>query len=483
MKRQRDMSPDAETGIGEQICYGIGGGFATNAVNLFIASFLLVFYTEVMHVNAGTAAGIIGVSKFLDGLSDLVAGRIIDKTGSRRFGKARAWILRMIPCMIIALALIYLMPSSLTGAAQVVYIFVTYNLASTVVYTMIYVSYMTLNGLMTRNQKSRSMTGGINMVGNVLASLVGNTTIITMLHLLSKNPSYSAYGDRTGWLRLLAIWMAVYVVASLMVVFGTHERVTESEEKSGKDKNAAPFGMTLKALFLNKYWVYNIIIGLCTNFLMGVTGSTTTYYITYVVGAPAFYQLYSLVNTLAMVAAMVLGFGIMAKWGKRNTVLFGLLLRLSGSVLVLITNAKPVLILYSMVGGLGYGFAGVAFASMIQDVLTYGEWKNGFSMMGMGNAANSFCGKVGNGLGTVVLGAVMNISGFVSGAAAQTQSALNGLSFVFIIIPIMVTAVSAFCAYRYDLDKIYPAIAKDLSVGKYAEGVKPFTGSEKEGTQ
>lgn len=478
MKKQRDMSPDAATGFGEQICYGIGGGFATNAINLFIGSFLLVFYTEVMHVNAGTAAAIIGVSKFLDGLSDLVAGRIIDNTHSRRFGKARAWILRMIPCTIIAMLLIYLMPTSLTGAAQVVYIFITYNLASTVVYTLIYVAYMTLNGLMTRNQKSRGTTGGINMVGNVLAALIGNSTIISMLQLLSKDPSYSAYGDRSGWLRLLGIWMIVYVISSLMIVFGTRERVTQSEEKSGISEKSAPFGMTIKALFLNKYWVYNIVIGLCTNFLMGVTGSTTTYYITYVVGDAAFYQLYSLVNTLGMLAAMFLGFALMAKKGKRNTVLFGLLLRLSGSVIVLISHAKPLLILYGAVGGLGYGFAGVAFASMIQDVLTYGEWKNGFSMIGMGNAANSFCGKVGNGLGTVVLGAVMNASGFVSGAAVQSQSALNGLSFVFIIIPILITAVSSFCAYRYDLDKIYPSIAKDLSEGRYAEGVTPLYSRE-----
>ena len=107
-KKGKDMSQNAKIGFGEHLAYGIGGGFATNAVNLFIGAFLIVYLTEIMKINPGIAAGIIGVSKFLDGISDLIAGRVIDKTHSK-FGKARIWLLRMIPCTVIALFLLYLM--------------------------------------------------------------------------------------------------------------------------------------------------------------------------------------------------------------------------------------------------------------------------------------------------------------------------------------------------------------------------------------
>lgn len=102
-KRNRDMSQNARIGFGEHLAYGIGGGFATNSVNLFIGAFLLIYLTEIMKINPATAASIIGVSKILDGISDLVAGRIIDKTHGR-LGKARTWLLRMIPCTAIALS-------------------------------------------------------------------------------------------------------------------------------------------------------------------------------------------------------------------------------------------------------------------------------------------------------------------------------------------------------------------------------------------
>lgn len=468
-KNKRDMSPNAKIGFGEHLAYGIGGGFATNAVNLFVGGFLLIYLTEILKINAGIAASIIGISKFLDGISDLIAGRVIDRTHSK-FGKARIWLLRMIPCTVIALLLLYLIPTGLTGAAQVVYIFIMYNLVSTGCYTFTYVAFMALNGLMTTEQKSRGLNGGINMVGNVIATLIGNATIITLLQILSKNPSYSPYGDRTGWIKLLIIWMIIGMIAQLIIVLGTRERVVENVSNT-EEKTDIPVITTLKALFTNKYWIYNIIICIVIQFLMGSSGSTTSYYMTYVVGDAAFYQLYSTVVSLSMLVFMLLGFGIMAKLGKRNAVLLGLIIRAAGTILPMLSNAKPLLLVAAVTGGAGYGIAGCAFASMIQDTLTYGEWKNGYSMIGMGNAANSFSGKIGNSLGTIVLGWIMSITGYVAGVAQQTPMALNGLRIMFIFLPTCMILIAIIAAFKYDLDKIYPQIEADLAAGKYAPEV------------
>lgn len=475
MSRQRDLSPDAKIRIGEHLAYGIGGGFATNAVNLFIGAFLLIFYTEIMHVNPGVAASIIGVSKILDGLSDLIAGRVIDRT-HHKMGKARIWLLRMIPVTIACLFLMYLMPANLTGLAQIAYMFITYNLVSTVCYTVTFVAFSSLNGLMTMNQASRGLNGGINMVGNALAALIGNSTIITFLKLLSDNPEYSAYGDRAGWVKLLTVWMIVGALAQLAIVVFTRERVkdtvSEMEKTVEQEKKDVSVLKTLKALIKNKYWICVIVIGFAVNFLMGATGSTSSYYMTYVLGDAEFYQIFSLVNTLAMIVAMLLTFGIMIKIGKRNTVIIGMAIRMIGSILPFISNEKPILVAAGLLAGVGYGVAGCAFASMIQDVLTYGEWKNGFKMIGMGNAANSFCGKIGNSFGTMVLGWVMTGTGFVTGAAVQSASAQSGLSFMFIWLPAVFSLISLIAAIVYDLDKIYPQIASDLKEGKYAPGVE-----------
>ena len=48
----------------------------------------------------------------------------------------------------------------------------------------------------------------------------------------------------------------------------------------------------------------------------------------------------------------------------------------------------------------------------LQDAITYGEWYNGYGTAGMGNAASSFCMKVGSGIGTAALGWILNAGGF-----------------------------------------------------------------------
>lgn len=494
-----DMSPCAAIGKKEKIAYGIFGSFGASAVNIFTAGFILIFYTEILKVEPLLASTVIGVSKLLDGLSDLAAGRILDKTHNK-MGKARVWILRMIPFTIASIFSIYLMPMGMGKIAQVIYMFITYNLASTICYTMVYVAYMSLNGLITMNQKVRATNAGLQMMGAVMISVFANATIITLLLKFSKNATYSAYGDRTGWLSVAAIYMIIYVISELILVFGTRERVKENDydnqfantaedvttEKtaelkvSEEKKQNVPFMTTMKALFTNKYWVIDIVCCLVINFLMGLESTVGSLICTYVLHDVEFYQVSSSINAISMLVAMLVGFVLLKKIGKRNATMLGLIIRILGGVIMAINLSKTTILAGGMLAGVGYGIAGCAFASVIQDVLTYGEWENGFSMIGMGNAANSFCNKVGNSLGTIAMGAIMSATGYVAGLATQPASAIWGFRAIYVYIPIVLEIVAVFAVYLYDLDKIYAEVETDLANGKYAPGVVPYFSSEGE---
>ncbi|MDY4116680.1 MAG: hypothetical protein SOY35_12495, partial [Blautia sp.] len=60
--------------------------------------------------------------------------------------------------------------------------------------------------------------------------------------------------------------------------------------------------------------------------------------------------------------------------------------------------------LSSVIKGIGFGCDGATMFGCLQDAITYGEWYNGYGTAGMGNAASSFCMKVGSGVGTAALG-------------------------------------------------------------------------------
>ena len=75
----------------QRIGYG-SSDFACNLIWQMISLYLLYFYTNVMHLNAGAVSVMILVTKVIDGISDLIVGFLIDKTNTK-WGKSRPWIL------------------------------------------------------------------------------------------------------------------------------------------------------------------------------------------------------------------------------------------------------------------------------------------------------------------------------------------------------------------------------------------------------
>lgn len=125
-----DMNPNAKLSFLERFAYGIGD-YAGNLVYSAISAFLLVYYTNVVGASAAAAASIIAFSKLLDGVSDLAMGYIVDHTHSK-WGKARPWIARLCIPLAVCTVLMFSVPTSLEGKAQIAYMFLTYNLVSTI---------------------------------------------------------------------------------------------------------------------------------------------------------------------------------------------------------------------------------------------------------------------------------------------------------------------------------------------------------------
>ena len=131
MFKKRDMAPDAKlTGL-DYLGYFFGAG--TNILNLIVSAFLLIYYSNVLYLGLTEVGTVMAVSKVFDGVSDLIMGRIIDKTKSK-YGKARPWYARMIIPTTVCVLLLFWMPAGFKGMMQYVYVFVTYNLVSTVCY-------------------------------------------------------------------------------------------------------------------------------------------------------------------------------------------------------------------------------------------------------------------------------------------------------------------------------------------------------------
>ena len=129
------------------------GGAAQTTIVFLINVTLTYFYTNVMGLSIARVTFIMLISLFFDGGSDIIAGTIIDRTKSK-YGKARPWLLRMCIPHLIGLIAMYTVPPT-SENLQLVYIFIAYNFANTVVNTMAGLALSSLNSLMTRDPIER----------------------------------------------------------------------------------------------------------------------------------------------------------------------------------------------------------------------------------------------------------------------------------------------------------------------------------------
>ena len=457
------MNPDAKLGMLERIAYGMGD-FGGNLIYTAISSFLLVYYVSVVGIPSAAAGSILAISKIFDGVSDLIMGRIVDKSNSKR-GKALPWLIRMSIPMGICSVLMFSIPANFGPTAKIIYAFITYNLVSTVFYTGYNVPYATLQGLMTLDSYERGLLGNFRMMLATAGTLLVNNVFTRIAQAVNGGGEEVLYAYQKGW-TVAAIVMAVGFVAVSFIPFTLcKERV---KQDNGGEADKGPSVMeSLKSLLKNKYWVLEVIFLFVLYFMMSTMFGSLFYYMQYVVGNVGAFGTVSSIVQIFQIALMLLAAPfLMKKFGKRVTALAGMAASLVGYVLTALAGTNiPFLIVANAIKGAGFGLGAATMWGLLQDAITYGQWLTNVQAVGMGNAASSFTMKIGSGIGTAALGWILGAGNF--DAAPESASAIAALGWAYIWVPIIACAIGVVCLIFFDLDRKYDTIVKDLEEGKW----------------
>lgn len=416
------------------------GDLGCNIIYSAMSSFLLFYYTDYVHVSAGVIGTIMLLSRVFDGITDLIMGIIVDRTKSR-FGKCRPWILRMAIPFALAGILLFTVPSGLGNTAKLAYIFITYNLVSSVIYTAINVPYATLNSLITQDQYERSVLSIFRMI---LATT--GTLIITNLTL----PLVEFFGNNlSAWTKTFVVFGILAVIVFMITFTGTKERVVPAKDTK---QEKVPFVKGIRLLFQNKYWMM-ITITLVFIFInYSLNGGAAVYYAKNILHNSDMVGTMNLVANLVQIGVMFFTAFIIKKIGKRNmlivgAVIYGLGFAMFGFVG---TNMTGIIIACVLKGVGNAGISSCMFA-IVSDTIEYGEWKTGYRTEGLINSASSFGFKVGNGLGSAILGWVIGAAG-----------AGTGSEITFIWIPAILCIGQVVVMWFYKLDKEYDGIVEAL---------------------
>jgi len=447
-KNKGSLDPLAPLKMRERISYG-AGGMGNALIYAVITGFLMFFYTDTMHISGAVVGTIFLIAKFLDAFSDLIMGYLVDQTKTK-YGKARPWILWLAMPYAISGILIFFLQGSWPAVVQYVYIFVTYTLCGTFLFTGVCTPYNAMNALVTKKQYERGLLGSTNVIGNLIAQILVNTFMLRMV---------KAFGStQMSWIIATTIIAVVGFAAHYICFFGTVERISHDEEQASPS-----FGVSIKSLFHNKYWIL-VTLAATMLFLMNSLQLTSAVYFAkgVVHNTNAVSGLTNSMN-IGQIVMILFSFIYLKRLGKGKSFKWGyIIVSLTYFLQIFVGQSYMLLMILGFARGLGMGMAGACLAGLISDTIEYGEWKTNVRSVGMANAANTFSQKIGMGVGTAAVGWLTAASGYQANAVTQSASSILALNTLFTYIPLVCAIVIVFLMWRYDLDEFYDKIVKEL---------------------
>ena len=436
---------------------GPSGALLLNAV---LATYLNVYYTDVLKLTAVWGGAFLVVfpilSKVLDAVTNVVMGYIIDRTRTPE-GKARPWLLLSAPLLAITGILLFTVPSASEGV-QVVWVMVSYNLYYSFAYTIFNMSHNLMVPLSTRDTTQR---GGLS-VFNQIATIMMSGILVALVFPMVIMPMIGV--DKSKWIMLMSVLSILALPLTLLEYFFTQERVTLEGQQAG-EKPPVPFMQQLRAIFSDKY-----MLMIYAYFLIYTTGSSIknvslVYFCNYVLGTynDGFTQ-----TMLSVIGGIPMGIGIFAVWplakkfGKRNVTLAGFLLYALGSAVCCAfpTNMTVMLVgqFIKNIGGLPCSYV---FMALFADVLDHMEWKTGFRSDGIAMSVYNIIAVAMVGICTGIFNGMLSSAGYIAPeivegvtvAAAQSESVKGVITFGFVGLEVITGAVLAVLLVFLNVEK------------------------------
>lgn len=416
-------------------------GVVSNVMSYIVVSNLTYCLTQSAAMAAGTVGAIFLLSRLLDGVSDIIGGFIIDHTNTR-WGKARPFDLVSIPLWI-SIVLCFSVPE-LSTVGKIIWVFLTYNLSQTVCYTLI-------NGAnpvrLKRSIKEEYRVKAV-AIGAFITTVVSTAVGIAMPILIS------IFENRAhGWTIISSIFAVLGIALSMFCFFTLKERDdAEDDSNAGTEvitSDKLSFVESAKLLFKNPY-VFISTFALMMLSILNNLSAVANYYFSFVVGDISLASIASLVSILGIALIAVMP-AIQKKVGCRGTFVLGMLILAVGHMAKLI---MPVSVLWlAACGALATGgqvLAGSTRAIVNIDCMNYGQRQTGVQLEGLYSCVNGFGDKVGLGLGSFLLGFIMDIAGFDGQLAVQSASAITSIKLLYTVVPAVVAIIGVVIMLFYN---------------------------------
>ena len=410
--------------------YG-SGDIAGNVVYAFLTSFVMVYLTDTIGLASGIVGTLIALSKLFDGFTDIFFGSMIDKTHSR-LGKARPWMLYGYTGCAVTLVACFAIPTSLGKTAQYAWFFIAYTLLNGVFYTANNIAYSALTSLVTKNSKERVQMGSYRFIFAFSTSLLIQAITVGFVEKCG--------GDAAAWRLVAIIYAAIGLIVNTISALSVKELPEEELNEGEQAGEAEKYGLVqaFKLLVKNKFYLM-----ICGTYILQQLYSAMIgagiYYMTWVLKNKNLFGQFAWAVNIPLIIALIFTPTLVGKWnGMYKLNVRGYMLATVGRALVVVAGymgSVPLMILFTAVAALGQGPWQGDMNAVIASCSEYTYLTQGKHVDGTMYSCTSLGIKIGGGIGTAVVGWLLEFSGYVGTNATQPQSALSMMQFIYLWLP------------------------------------------------
>ena len=412
------------------------GEVANNLTFAMVSAFLLIYYTDVARISAATAGTLFLVVRIWGGITDLVAGRRVDRTSSR-WGRFRPYLLFGSAPLLISLVAVFSVPGGLSDAGRVTWALISYAVFQ-LAYSFVNIPYGSLSAVMTQEPGERARFSA----GRVVAA-----SLTILLIAVAVSPQISRAGDLQRSLTLTTVVFAAVGLALYLWCFAT---ARETVRREGDDTTIRE---TVQMMRHNRP-----LVVLCASSLLFLTGmfslqTVGVYYARDILGDADLYVVMTVVQTIGMIAAAAVVPKAIGAIGKKRTYVVAGLITCSAGIAVAVVPGSQSLIAIALFGLLGFGMGVIntLIFALQPDTVDYGEWRSGVRAEGASYSVLSFTRKAGQGIGGAAAAFIIGIGGYASGASSQSGAALTAIRVAAGVLPAVVIVAAAGVMLTYPL--------------------------------
>ena len=439
-----------------KIGYG-SGDIAGNVVYAFLTSFVMVYLTDTIGLASGIVGTLIAVSKLFDGFTDIFFGSMIDKTHSK-MGKARPWMLYGYIGCVITLVACFAVLTGLGRTAQYAWFFIAYTLLNGVFYTANNIAYSALTSLVTKNSKERVQMGSYRFIFAFSTSLLIQAVTVGFVEKCG--------GDAAAWRLVAIIYAMIGLVVNTISVLSVKELPEEELNERDTTDEEEKYGLVqaFKLLVKNKFYLM-----ICGTYILQQLYSAMIgagiYYMTWVLKNKNLFGQFAWAVNIPLIIALVFTPTLVGKWnGMYKLNLRGYILAVIGRALVVVAGymgSIPLMMAFTALAALGQGPWQGDMNAVIASCSEYTYLTQGKRVDGTMYSCTSLGVKIGGGIGTAVVGWLLELSGYVGTYAVQPQSALNMMQFMYLWLPLIFDVLIMFILSGMNVEETNAKIEKE----------------------